>query len=232
MGSTERPVTRPRLVTAILARNEADESRYLRRVISRAKEFSDAVLVLDDQSTDNTAQVARDLGCVVETRSADSAWGAEAPARRELWERAATLAGEGWVLVCDADMVLRGDPRPLTDSWAVASWSFPLVDLWNSEHTARVDGPWGYGPRVPRPWLFRPSALQAAPEWSVRGVHCGHAPANFDLAGPCGVADDLLYLHYAYLQPEHRVAKHAAYMRIAGQLSEFERAHAASIVDA
>ena len=220
-----------RLVTAILAKNEAAPDRYLRRVIERAKEFSDAVLVLDDGSTDDTASVARDLGCIVETRSATPAWGAEAPARRELWERAALLADGGWVLICDADMELRGDPRPLTHSWGVASWAFPLVDLWNSEVTARVDGPWGFGPRTPRPWLFRPSALTGAAEWSTRGVHCGHAPANFDLAGPCGVADDLLWLHFSFLRPEHRRAKYEAYMKVADQLSPFELAHARSVID-
>ena len=220
-------------MSAVLARNEAASDRYLRRVLTRLREFSDAVLVLDDGSTDDTAQVARDLGCVVETRDSTGAWGTEAPARRELWERGASLAGpDGWLLVADADMILCGDPRPLTQSWECAAWAFVLYDLWNDERLARCDGPWGFGPVTPRPWLFKPAALCATPIWNARGVHCGHAPANFGEAGVCGVAPpDIHYLHYAYLQPEHRVAKHAAYKRIADQLSPFERQHADSILD-
>lgn len=226
-------MTQPRLVSAVLARNEAAEDRYLRRVLHSLHSFSDVVLVLDDGSTDATAQVARDSGVVVAERSADSAWGAEAPARRELWERASALAGpDGWVLICDADMVLRGDPRPLTLSWDVAAWAWPLADVWDDERTARVDGPWGYGLRTPRPWLFRPGALLEPAAWNARGVHCGHAPANFGVAGVVGVAPDTVYwLHLAYLKRDHRVLKHAQYMAVAGQLTEFERHHAASILD-
>ena len=44
------------LVTAIMAKNEA--TRYLPQVLLRCKEFSDRVLVLDDRSTDETAEVA------------------------------------------------------------------------------------------------------------------------------------------------------------------------------
>ena len=218
-----------------MARNEADESRYLRRVLTRLHEFSDAVLVLDDGSTDDTAQVARDLGCVVETRNSAGAWGTESPARRELWERGATLAGaDGWLLICDADMLLKGDICALTMSWECASWAWPLADVWNDERLARVDGPWGIGAVTPRPWLFRPSALTTRAIWNERGVHCGHAPANFGReTGVCGVAPpDVYWLHLAYLNPEHRVTKHAQYMAIADQLGPFERAHAASILDA
>ena len=222
-----------RLVTAILARDEAAPDRYLRRVLTRCAEFSDAILVLDDGSTDATAAIAREAGGVVHTRRGAAAWGAEAPARQELWERAAALADGGWVLICDADMLLVGDPRPLTYSWDVASWAWPLVDLWDSEETFRVDGAWQFGPRTPRPWLFRPSVGGAnfAAQWGTRGIHVGHAPANFGDAGPSAVAPDLFWKHLAYVQREHREAKAAQYAATAAQLTAFERAHAASILD-
>lgn len=225
----------PKLVTAILARNEAAPDRYLRRVIARCTAFSDHVLVLDDQSTDDTAQVARDAGCIVE-RFPDGAgfWGdTEVPARRYLWERAAKLAGDGWVLICDADMLLQGDVRALCATWECAAWAFPLADLWDSEETFRVDGPWGLGPTHPRPWLFRPSALQVAPEWPADcTIHVGHAPSNFGQAGPIFVApSDVYWRHYSYLKPEHRAQKHLQYAKVAHTMSEFQRTHAESILD-
>ena len=219
-----------KLVSAILARNEAAEDRYLRRVIARCFEFSDDVLVLDDNSTDATRDVAAEMGCVVRVRSDIAAWGAEAPARAQLWDAAAELAGpDGWVLICDADMILEGDPRPYCASWGVSGWAFPLVDLWDSEQTFRVDGPWGYGPRSPRPWMFRPSALTEDAQWSGRGIHVGHAPQNFP--GPVGIAQDLYWKHLGWVKRTHRLHKAQAYASVAHQLSTFERAHAQSILD-
>ena len=223
-----------RLVTAVLARNEAAPDRYLRRVLTRCREFSDDILLLDDNSTDATKQVASEFGCVVRTRQDAPAWGAEAPARRLLWELAAELAGDGWILVADADMILMGNPRPLTLAWDVATWAWPLADLWDSETTFRVDGPWGVGPATPRPWLFRPSAAPTGfqPVWGERGIHVGHCPSNWADAGPCFVApSDIYWRHLAYKDTDQRARKHAQYMSVAGQLSEFEQAHAASILD-
>lgn len=229
-----------RLVTAVLARNEAAPDRYLKRVLERCAEFSDAILVLDDGSTDDTAQVARDCGAVVETRSGDGFWrpgGGETSARRELWERAAALAGDGWVLVCDADMLLVGDPRPLTLSWDAASWAWPLCDLWNSEDAFRVDGAWKFGPLTPRPWLFRPrfaefaqTPFDFAPLWPESCIHSGHAPANWHEHHPTFVAPpDMYWKHLSYVKPEHRARKRAQYAAVADTLSPFQRAHAESI---
>lgn len=218
------------IVGALLARNEAAPDRYLARVIRDAWRWASDIVVLDDNSTDGTQEIARNLGCKVYTRDNQTpAWGAETPARAQLWDSAAQHAGDGWVLVFDADMLLAGDPRPLTQSWSCDAWAWPLYDLWNDERMYRHDGAWALGPVTPRAWLFRPSALREPAQWRASRLHSGHAPANF--AGLVGLAPQLHWLHLSYVTPEHRRAKHAQYLRHAQHLSPFERAHAASIID-
>ena len=220
-----------RLVTALLVKDEAN--RYLRPVLERCWSFSDEVLVLDDGSTDETVQVAESLGCLVKQRPQTGMWGNESPARAELWDRGAKLAKDGWLLICDADMILEGNPRDLIQTWEVVAWAFVLWDCWDGEHQARVDGAWSHGPVTPRPWLFRPSVcVDGIPQWSGRGLHPGHAPLN--LVGVVGIAPPELYYwrHLAYTRKEDRVRKHAQYLGQSAQLTDWEKAHAMSIADA
>lgn len=226
-----------RLVSAILARNEAGEDRYLRRVLARCREFSDDVLLLDDGSTDATRDIAKERGCIVHRRVGSGFWGVdETSARRELWELGAELAGGGWLLICDADMVLAGDPRSLCNSWECGAWAFCLADMWESEDTFRVDGFWGIGCNTPRPWLFKPSAVPQGfePRWPEKcAIHVGHCPQNFCEAVPTFIAPpEMFWLHYSYLRKEHREAKAAQYAAITPHLSDFQRRHAESILDA
>lgn len=217
-----------RLVTALLVRNEAD--RYLRQVLQRCTEFSDEILVLDDGSTDGTVDLAKSLGCIVKQRPKSGAWGNEAPARAELWDRGVKCAKDGWLLICDADQILHGDPRHLTESWECNAWAFVLYDLWNPTQY-RADGHW-QAHLHPRPWMVKPSALQPfAPQWNGRGMHVGHLPPNIPLA--CGIApsDQYYWLHYAYASPESRKAKLDQYLKVADQLTPQELAHARSIGD-
>lgn len=220
----------PRLVTAILARNEAD--RYLRRVIEHHLRLG-PVLVLDDHSDDTTPLVAQEAGAVVRARATNGGpmWGQESHARRELWDWATQEAGRGWVLICDADQLLMGNPLPLTTSWLVNTWTMPLYDCWDSEEIYRADGFW-QGYKTPRPWLFRPSLVPEGWEamWPERGVHCGHCPCNWPaVAGVC--PQDIFWLHLGYVTKEARQAKYDRYKEIADQLTPWERAHAVSILD-
>ncbi len=217
-----------RLITAMMARNEAGS--WLSRVLERCWEFSDDIVVLDDNSEDETGTVAAAMGCRVTSSMTALAWGNESPKRATLWDVAAALAGNGWVLFCDADMLLRGDPRPYTHSLSVNAWSFVLYDLWDSEDHYRADTYWK-GHTTPRPWLFRPSAVPEGwtPQWGTAGIHSGHAPGNFPYDG--GVATDLSWDHLAYLTEETRRAKYEQYMSVRDQLTPEQLAHAESIID-
>lgn len=221
-----------KLVAAFLARNEAGGSRYLRRCLQNAKQWADKIVVLDDRSSDQTAQVCRDEGAEVTTRtSLEHAWGREADARKELWELAARAAEDGWILFQDCDMELSADPRPLCETDSLNTWAWSLVDLWNSEDQHRVDGYW-QGSKIGRPWLVCPSRVPTGwiAEWPIRGIHCGHLPSNWP-ARAGHAPKEFFWRHLAYLTREHRLAKHGQYIAQSGQLTEWERAHADSILD-
>lgn len=223
-----------KLVTAILARNEAAPDRYLRQVLTRCLSFSDTVIVLDDCSTDETPKIAEAMGCVVYHRKAvsDPAWGKEAPARQELWNLACQHATglDDWVLICDADQELIGDVRGLCLSQEVNTWSMALLDCW-SDTEFRVDGLW-QGHLNPRPWLFAPNRVPAewVPEWGKRGIHVGHAPLNFPMVVGVAPPDEFFWLHWGWSKPEARKKKYKQYMSVADQLSPEELAHAQSIL--
>lgn len=230
-SNNHRSEGRLRLFTAILARNEAGHDRYLKQVLKRCKEFSDEVLVLDDRSTDHTVAKARKHGAVVRVRKElDSRmWGNESPARKELWDYALEYATEpdDWVLICDADMELRGDVRSLCETTELNCWCFVLYDLW-SETEYREDQYWR-GHLNHRPWLFAPNRIPFLPEWPDRGLHVGHYPQNMPLIAGFAPQSGHFWLHRAYQTPRLRAEKKAQYLAKAHLLTDFERAHADSI---
>jgi glycosyltransferase involved in cell wall biosynthesis len=226
----------PKLVTALLVRNEAAPDRYLRAVLQNAKQWSDTVLVLDDQSDDATPDICREEGAIVMERGdPNHAWGNEAPARQELWdiavEAARVKSNDGWIIFCDADQILSADPRPLCKTVELNAWCWPLLDLWDSETTHRTDGYW-QASRTPRPWMVCPSRVPEGwvAEWPERGIHCGHIPQNFPFKAATA-PPQYFWAHMSYLKREHRVQKHAMYLSQADQLTPWELSHANSILD-
>lgn len=228
---------KPLVVGAILARNEAAPDRFLAQCVASLRPACDAILLLDDGSTDGTPDLARALGCLVAHRHADTpAWGHEAPAREELWRKAADLAGpEGWVLVSDADQILVGaDLIPtLAQTWEAEAWAWPLYDLWTPTDY-REDDYW-QGHRHPRPWMARVSAFPN-PLWHAKsGLHVGHLPPGEFVAYVAPVDERgvsrVYWEHEGYSTPELRRRKYRMYMEQAEHLTPFQLMHAQSILD-
>lgn len=213
---------------ALLVRNEL--ARFLPEVLDHHGQWG-PLLVLDDGSTDGTYEYCRDHPAVRWCERLDAAgmWGRESPARQRLWELAAEYAE--WHLVADADQLFSADPRPLIKTDALNAWCFPLYDCWNDRGTYRDDSFWR-GHLHPRPWLLNPHRTHPhyVARWSGRGVHCGHLPENFPLVAQVAPSE-FYWLHLAYLTPEARVKKLHQYRGTFNQMTEFEKAHAESIVD-
>jgi glycosyltransferase involved in cell wall biosynthesis len=197
-------------------------------------DFSDDILVIDDHSDDESVLACQSAGAeVVSSARTKAAWGNETPLRQQLWKEAIARTEPGdYIFVLDADMVPAKDPRhliqPHTDAIA-----FPLYDLWaeysDGQLMYRDDGYW-QGHLYPRVWLVRRPEDQKW-KWSGRGIHSGHFPTNLEISSPLFAPPDYGLLHYAYVNPALRVAKFRQYAKVAKQLSDFEKAHAQSIMD-
>lgn len=204
-----------KIVGAVVARNEAD--RYLKRCLTNCLALCDEIVLLDDGSTDDTAKMAREMGCHVETRANGGWWGAdESPARAQLWMLAASVAGpDGWIYVADADHELVGITRmelhTLTSATHATAFACPLWDCWDSDETMRVDGFWRAHDN-PRVWLARAFPPgQGAPVWQRKGLHVGHLPGNFEyVVGR--MPPNVAVRHLGYLKREDRIVKHRKYL--------------------
>jgi len=89
--------TRPRIVVGIPARNEQE---FIAEVVYKAKKFTDEVIVVDDGSTDNTAEAAKAAGALVIRREINRGAGAATKscfeeARQKGAHALVTLDGDG-----------------------------------------------------------------------------------------------------------------------------------------
>ncbi len=202
----------------LVARNEAD--RYLDAVLSSLPTTS--IHVYDDQSTDDTAELARSHGAVVTERPwwVSTFEANEGQFRQAAWD-AFELAMQpqpgDWVLAIDCDefLVAPGDVRQaVQDAMESADvmWSaavkLPIPEVFE----VRQDGPYvrinGYWDTLSAPRLFR---YRERGRFSARSMGCGSVPTYVDL----GMAVDsggLALAHYGYATAGDRRAKYDRYM--------------------
>jgi hypothetical protein len=235
-----------RLIVAALVQNEM--SRYMQSALAAWSSFADKIVLLDDASSDETYAHACTYEKVApyQRYEARRAWGAEAPARADLWQAVWDESKSGDALLwLDADMVPAQDPRELLHP-SIDTYYFSLYDLWGSEqvHVAacaeapcscpsrllyRSDPLWSAHMR-PRSWMVR-RPRSFSPEWPTRGIHCGHLPANWRGERALFAPPSHALLHYAYADERDRASKHARYLELGDKLTPAELVHARTIVD-
>jgi glycosyltransferase involved in cell wall biosynthesis len=200
------------VTVAMPVRDEA--GRYLSEALEAAGRLADRIVVLDDGSEDDSADVARAAGAeVYQTPAPEPLFSREWRLRSLLWERA-THPVPDWLVMLDADELLEGATRldfEEADKAGFGWLAVPLYDLWDTRETYRDDGLWTAHRRL---WPFAVRYRPGFPyEFPMADHHCGRWPRNaFDrlVGAACGGR----ILHLGWLREEDRRAKHERYMRL------------------
>lgn len=220
------------ITTAALIRNE--KGKFLEEILLIWEEFSSRILILDNESTDGSGEVARKRGAEVLSVKGEM-WGNESFYRKALFESARKRTPEGeWIFILDADMIPARNPLSLFEA-AGDAIAFPLYDIWyvydDGFLTYREDNFW-QGHLHPRIWAVRNTPKHFLnTSWGKKGMHSGHFPLNMHLPTVTFAPKDFSLLHFAYSSDPLRYAKLSQYTSVSSHLSAFEKAHAQSIVD-
>lgn len=157
-----------RLIAQMVVRNE--EGRYLREVLDHTSQFVDKIVVTDDFSDDNTAQICADHGAEVQQTERNMFVENEGALRSKAWEFLENFAEPGdWILALDADELFY--PVKLRE-WMQTRYSvlgITFYHMWTETHY-RVDGAWG--PTISsRMFKFIPGG-----KFKDRTLACGSEP--------------------------------------------------------
>ena len=203
----------PKLVLSMVARNE--EGRYLTEALRRHREYIDAAVIIDDGSTDATADIIHERleGIpLYYVRNEESRFANEVELRKQQWDATARLRPE-WVLNLDADEYFEdrfsAEIASLLANPHAHAYLFRLYDFWN-DRQYREDAYW-QAHLTYRPFLARHVA--GFPYlWQESQQHCGRFPRNmFD---PAPLLSDLRLKHFGWAREADRRLKAARYAEL------------------
>ena len=141
------PVSSPRIIGLLPARNEEDKIEFALKALAK---FTDAIVFLDDCSTDKTVQVVRGLSavCRVEKIIEKTVWHRDEPGDRNRLLAAGRVLGGTHFVVIDADEAftencLAGDllRQQILSLKPGEQLALRGIHLWRSVDKYRVDAP-------------------------------------------------------------------------------------------
>lgn len=202
-----------KIIGTMLVKNEAD--KMLSTVIQQLTSICDIVIVADDGSDDNSAQVCADHGAIVYTFNT-SMWGVDESIRRKfLWEKAIEHGNDGdWIMYLDADETIENITQILyfiepIEEAGLDAIAFRKYDMWDKDHY-RDDKLWNVHDRA---WL---SIVKYDKKkdyiWNNKVLHGGSFPIN--AATKIALIEGINIQHWGWATPEERLRKYTRYMEI------------------
>ncbi len=202
-----------KLTLSMIIKNEAD--RYLRRALKAHREYIDEAVIIDDGSTDASADICCEELAGIPlylVKNAASLFSNEVILRKQQWEE--TLRTDPvWILNLDADEIFEegfaGQVDSILTQTAYDAVYFRLYDMWSETHY-REDNYWQahfyYRPFLVR---YRPDVIYT---WRETPQHCGRLPMTIQefsyLCHPARLK------HYGWARAADRLAKYRRYLAL------------------
>jgi glycosyltransferase involved in cell wall biosynthesis len=207
------PKTGPRITLSMIMKNES--GHFLRKMLEAAKEYITDAVIIDDASTDNSVEMAKEIleGIpfkIVQNRI--SKFSNEIVLRKQQWEETIKTNPE-WIVLLDADQIFedkfKDEVKKLVAEKDVDVYYFRLYDLWDESHY-RDDQYWcahnSYHPFLIR---YKPGTKYL---WRETAQHCGSAPYTA-FCFP-GKKSEMRLKHYGWSTKTARIEKYDRYMRL------------------
>lgn len=224
-------MSRQKLTAMIPVYNEAN--RFLTRVLEHLDLWVDEIVVLDDCSEDNTAELCRKYAKVSLYENKKQMFKkSEASVRARLWELTVKHSPD-WILAIDADEIfcdrIIDEIDFLLDQKFYDAIAFRFFDFWKSEEVYRVDGAWNSWQRPPSIFLCR-----YHPEWGANWpdsvIHSGRWPLEYRNISNVYFSD-IRVKHLGWSRPEDHYRKFLFYcQKDLKQFGEIQT-HTKSIMD-
>lgn len=211
-----------KLVASLVVRNEAD--RYLSECLEHLLGFCDEIRVVDDGSTDGSAEVlAAYPGVETKASAGPTFFQHEGLIRQELLEW--TMEGRpSHILAIDADEFV-SDGQAIRDALEgeqprFGVWKLRMSEVWRADRDnlwLRADGAWGPRPigilyAVP-PNTHNDRTMRRHWRMSDKPLACGRTPVYVTQMGNRTVADPVCdILHFGWANRNDRAARHARYI--------------------
>lgn len=228
VGARNDKLRPPRLVSMVRVK---DEKWIIERWLERASEFSDAIVALDNGSTDGTYEVLKSHPRVASViREEPGSPFIENEARNHLLKEAGRLGAE-WIMILDADEIMDRRFASMKDALLnrrdVAWYHFQEITLWRSIREYRTDKPDLYMRRAATCRLarFTPHLRWGLPAryrftGKVKGLLAGEGWKRMPMVieaqlygakGDIVHIPDLVCLHYHFVDRERAWRVHMQY---------------------
>lgn len=202
-----------------------NEARWIEEVLASMLPLCERVFVLDDHSTDGTAQICEQFDERITVYRSKFQGLDESRDKSFLLERIMmcvsdfTLTGDPaspyWVLAIDGDEVLARGGQDVIRNTIIGTpyhaFKLPIIYLWDSRQQKRVDGIYR---TFARPSLFRlmNRAFQFQTTPWAGNFHCSSIPQ--ELLHHAHATCNAELLHLGYMNKEDRLRKHKWYTTI------------------
>ncbi|MEK4003208.1 glycosyltransferase [Paenibacillus sp. FSL H3-0333] len=201
---------RPKLTLTMIVKNEG--TRFLRQVLEEHRKYIDEAVIIDDASTDDTADICREAleGIPLHLiQNPVSRFHNESELRKQQWEAVVATHPE-WILNLDGDELFESCFPEEVDSLLRTAdcdlFCFRLYDFWD-EGSYREDMYW-QAHQSYRPFLLR-YREDFTYTWNDLPQHCGRLPENiFELPHQLS---NLRLKHLGWSKPEFRLEKYLRY---------------------